>query len=147
MQDYGDFVTLNKLQSGKLDGIFFSNDVTVNYYNLINRSWRQIRYTRDIVRPHTPVFYFRKSSILTLLFDRKIEICNESGLTIHWIAKYRYRPKKSKYRKPSKLEIASIMAILQISAIMYSIAFVVFIMEMFSHKIEYIRKVLDFFTY
>lgn len=145
--DYGDFVALKKLQNGELDGVFFTNDVTVNYYNLINKSWRKVRYTRDVVRPHTPVFYFRKSSILTVMFDKKIELCNESGLTIHWIEKYKGKLRRSKFRKPSKLEMVSIMAILQISAALYLIAFIVFLMEIFSHKNDYIKKILDFLTY
>lgn len=83
--DYGDFIAMKKLQNGELQGVFFSNDVAFNYYNMINKSWRRIKHTRDILRPHTPVFYFRKSSVMTGLFDKKIEILNESGLTIHWV--------------------------------------------------------------
>lgn len=130
-----------------MDGVFFTNGLTVNFYNMINKSWRHIRYTRDMARIHTPVFYFRKSSILTSMFDRKIELCNESGLMIHWIANYSAKPHRSEFSKPSQLGIASIMAILQISAIMYLIAIIVFVMEVFFHKNEYIRKFLDFFTY
>ena len=145
--EYDDFVALKKLQNGELDGVFFTNDVTVNYYNLINKSWRQVRYTRDVVRLHTPVFYFRKTSILTSMFDQKIEICNESGLTIHWVEKYKEKSRQRRYRKPTKLEVANIMAILQISAFMYLIASIVYAMEIFSHRNECVRKVLDFFTY
>lgn len=81
------------------------------------------------------------------MFDQKIEICNESGLTIHWVEKYKKKPERQKYRKPTKLQVANIMAILQISAIMYLIASIVCVMEIFSHRIECVRYVLDSLTY
>lgn len=145
--EYGDFISLEKLLNGELDGVYFINDVGVNYFNSLKNSWRRIGHTRDIVRPHTPVFYFRKNSILTWMFDRKIEIFNEAGLTMHWIAKYQPKQRKSKFKKPTTLKISGIITILEILIILFLLAFLIFLMEIFAGANGYIRKVLEYLTY
>ncbi|XP_031623054.1 uncharacterized protein LOC116340609 [Contarinia nasturtii] len=145
--DHGDFEGLENLWNGQSEGVFFSNDLCVFYFNFIKNSWHRISTSRDVVRPHTLVFYFRKNSILTWKFNRKIERCDQAGLITHWISKYRQKPKEAKYKGPSKLKMVHVIAILQISAIMYLIAFFVFLMEIFAYEDGYIKKVLDFLTY
>lgn len=130
-----------------MDGVFLANDVTVNYFNSIRKTWHRILYTRDIIRPLTPVFYFNKHSILPWMFDRKLEICIESGLTMYWIRKYQQKPKEDKYRNPMKLGMTNIIGIMQITTALYFVAFIIFLMEVFGPKNGYIRRVLDFLTY
>lgn len=138
---------LEKLRSREWDGVLLSNDVTINFFNFKNKSWRRIGYTHDVVRPVTPVFYFNKNSILTEIFNQKIQACSESGLIQHWISQYRQRIKVIKHREPKTLEISNILAILEISALIYFIAFIVFTSEIFTNKFERIRRVLDYLTY
>lgn len=138
---------MHRLLNGEWNGVVYVNDVTINYFNSILNPTRQLGYTRDIVRPITPVFYFHKRSILTWMFNRKIETCKESGLITHWTEKYRRRRKANKQRQPKKLRIISILAIIQISAVLYLMAFIVFFMEVFGRTNRYIEKVLDYLTY
>lgn len=141
------FVDLNNIRSGKWSGVFLTNDVTAHYFNYINKSSRLIQYTRDIVRLQNPVFYMRKNSFLTRMFNEKIEQCRESGLIEHWLAKYVHKPMKTKHVEPNRLGIPNILAILQISAVMCVISFVVFLLEVFCPPHGFVRKILDFLTY
>lgn len=138
---------LENLLNGTFKGVIFSNDVVINNFNWREKTWHIVHHTRDIIRPVTSVFYFRRNSILTWMFDRKIEICIESGLTNHWISKYKQKPKNSKYRKPSKLKLNHIIAAIQISVVMYSIAFIVFLLEVFCTTHTFIKDILDYLTY
>lgn len=127
--------------------MFLTNDVTANYFNHMSKSSRHIQYTRDIVRLQNPVFYIRKNSFLTRMFDEKIEWCKESGLVIHWLAKFIHKQTKKKLIEPNQLGISNILAILQISGVMFFISFIVFLLEVFSPTQRFIRKFLDFLTY
>lgn len=89
----------------------------------------------------------RKHSFLTRMFNEKIGQCKESGLIDHWLAKYTRHPMKMKHIKPHRLGIPNILAILQISAVMWVISFIVFLLEVFSPPHGFVRKVLDFLTY
>lgn len=138
---------MRRLSNGKWDGVVYLNDVTVNYFNKGLNSGRRLGYTRDIVRPITPVFYFHKRSFLTQIFSQKIEICRESGLIAHWTAQYKRQGRKHEQRKPKKLDLSNIVGIVQISAVLYIIAFIVFMMEVYGSTIGCIKKVLDYLTY
>lgn len=148
MKHNNDAITaLAKLSSGEWNGVAFINDVTVNYFNCINKTSPRIEITRDIARPNYPVFFFNKYSILTSMFSRKIGLCEESGLISLWISQYKQKHKKDKHREPKTLGISGIMAMLQITAVMYLISFMVFLTEILSLTHARIKKFLDFLTY
>lgn len=147
MHSKDDVTAIKSLLARKWDGILFTNDLTINYFNMIKKTWYQLGYTLDVVRPHTPVFLFPKHSILTWLFNRKVEACNESGLISHWAAKYNPKRLKIESKKPKKLAINNILAMLQISFVMYSIAVSVFVLEIMSRSHNRIKRFLDFLTY
>lgn len=132
---------------GKWSGVFLTNDVTANYFNYISKSSRLIQYTRDIVRLQNPVFYIRKNSFLTRMFNEKIEKCIESGLVKHWLAKYMHKQIRNNTIERNQLGVENILAILQISAVMFFISFIVFLMEVFCQADGIVSKILDFLTY
>lgn len=103
--------------------------------------------TRDVARSNYPVFFFHKHSILTWMFNRKIENCHESGLISHWIAEFMDERKRNKNKEPKKLGIANIMVMIQITGIMYMIASIVFILEVLSRANEHIQNIIDYLTY
>lgn len=138
---------LRNLSMEKHDTLVYTSDLTIKYFNLLNNYTNRISYTRDIARPLTPVFHFRKNSILTYMFDRKMEIFKESGLIAHWIERYKRKCKKNKHRTPTKLGIPNILAIVEISAFMYLIAFVVFLIEILCNQYERTRECLEYLTY
>lgn len=145
--NYDAITALSKQSTGKWDGVTFINDVTVNYFNGINKTSHRLQITRDIARPNFPVFFFNKNSILTSIFTRKIGRCDESGLIPFWISQYTRKHKRDKHREPKTLGIFGIMAMLQITIVMYLISFIVFLMEILSLTHARIRKFLDFLTY
>lgn len=145
--DYDAYNALVKLSNNDWNGVIFTNDVIINYFNYISKSTYRIDYTRDVVRPNAPVFFFNKHSMLTWMFNRKIEICQESGLVLHWTAQYTHSRMKNNQKQPKKLGIESILAALEISAVLYLIAFIIFIMEILSHEYRRIKQFLDYFTY
>lgn len=138
---------LRKLSSGEWNGVSLTNEISVNYLNHMNKSSRQIEFTRDALRTIDPVFYFQKHSILTRMFNEKIQICQESGLTKRWISQYTHKLKKVEHKEPKKLGMPSVIAILKISAAMYLLAFIVFLLEMFKNSHKRIEQFLDFLTY
>lgn len=81
------------------------------------------------------------------MFNEKIESCKESGLIQHWLAKYMHKPMKNKTIEPNRLGIQNILAILQITAVMFFISFIVFLLEVFCPPNGFVRKILDFLTY
>lgn len=145
--DYDAYNALVKLSSSEWNGVIFTNDVIINYFNYISKSTPRIDYTRDVVRPNAPVFFFNKHSILTWMFNRKIEICLESGLVHHWTAQYIHLRTKTNHKQPEKLGIPSILAVIEISTVLYLIAFIIFIMEILSHEHTRIKQFLDYLTY
>lgn len=140
-------IVLEKLANGKINGVFLTNEVTANYFKLKNKFSKRIEITSDKLRSVSPVFYFTKNSILTAMFNQKIELCQESGLIIHWLAEYSPKSKRSKNKPPKKLGIVNILAITQISAVMYLISLIVFAMEMLSPTHKHVKKLMDYVTY
>lgn len=138
---------MTKLASGEWNGVAFIADDIVNYFNNINKSAPRLHYTRDAVRTNAPVFFFNEHSIFTWIFSRKIEMCLEAGLINHWSAHYKHTRKRNKHKEPKKLGINSILAMLEIAAVLYLIAFITFILEVMSHKCNCIQRFLDYLTY
>lgn len=136
-----------KLSTGEWDGVVLSNAEAVNYFNLNSNSTHRLDYTREIVRPTIAVFYFKKHSIFTSMFNKKIYIFHEAGLISRWFSHFNHEDKSSKYRGPGKLNLTNISAILKITTVLYLISTFVFVLEAMSGKFERIRKFLDYLTY
>lgn len=133
------------LSKGKYVGVTFTCDMIVNYFNS-RTEHRLVDYT-DMIRPFTPMFFFPKNSVLISIFNRKILICQQAGLVNYWYGKYTVVHKKKKRGKIRPLDIPSVLTILKISAAMYFVAFIVFVLEVLSDRFECIRNCLDFITY
>lgn len=127
--------------------MLFTSDLVAKYFIYKNEDQNKIGYTINIIRPFSPVFFFSKHSMLTWIFNKKLESTIESGLIVHWIADYEGKINRNNEKKLKKLSITSILTILQITAAMYIIAFIVFLMEIFSYKHKSIKKCLDYLTY
>lgn len=138
---------MKQLSIDEDETIVYTNDITVNYFNMKNKSKYRIETTRDHIRQVSTVFFFNKNSILSHLFNQKIYICQESGLTFHWLSKYKSDHKNKEFREPRKLGIQNIVAVLQISAVLCVISIIVFVLEIMSTHNATIKKFLNFLTY
>lgn len=147
LHSYDDVTAIKNILDHSWDGVLFTNDMTVNYFNKGKKAEERLGSTLDVVRSHSPVFFFPKHSILTWLFEMKVEACKESGLTYYWAMKYSQKLIRSKSKYPKKLAINNILAMLQILCIMYSIAVFAFVLELLSRKHKRIRTFLDYVTY
>lgn len=141
------YTAIKNISNGEWEGVVFTNYITLNYFNTIEKSWSRIGHTHDVARSFNPSLFFNKHSILRWMFDRKIEMCKEAGLISHWAARYLHKQDEDRQRKLKKLSIQNILAILQITAVMYSIACLVFLLEILSCEHDCIKKFLDYFTY
>lgn len=141
------YTAIKKTINGEWEGVIFTNYVTLNYFNLMEKAWGRIGHTRDVARSFDPSLFFNKHSILRWMFDRKIGMCRESGLTTFWAARYRPKHNEDRQIHLKRLSIQNILAILQITAAMYLIAFMVFLLELFSYEHKRIKKCLDYLTY
>lgn len=146
--DYELFTSLRKISTGEWDGVVFTDHMSVQYFNLLNKSLNAVDFTRNMIRQQIPVFFFRKNSILTNIFNRKIEDCQEAGLIQHWIEQFKpWKRKRSKYLPPTKLNLANIFVIVKISVFLYFISCIVFILEVLSSHYARIKRFLDYLTF
>lgn len=142
--DHQVLIALEKLTSGEWDGVAFGTDIIANYFNLVSKSQRQIESIR--VRTLAPVFLFRKNSIVSQLFNHKVDICLESGLTFHWLAQFNRERRKSP-RLPKKLGLVNVIAILQIFTVLCLFSLFVFVLEILCHECYVIEIFLNYLTY
>lgn len=139
---------LRSLYDSDINGVVLASDITLKAFNLENSPRRRLGFTKDRLFMYTPVFLFRKKSVLTEVISKELQTLRETGLIESWTKNYiDDRKPKSKHRKPSKLRMESILAAFQICGIMYLISFVVFILEVISVECHRIKRILDYLTY
>lgn len=91
--------------------------------------------------------YFRKHSCLQRAFDRQIGKYTANGLISTWAKLFR----PPKYKKTNKnpiiqMSFGQVNGIFIISLILYAFSVIIFLFELASLKIKFIRKVLDFMS-
>lgn len=139
---------LRILYDEKIDGVVLASDLNQKSFNFQNSPNRRLAFTKDRLFMYSPVFLFRKKSILTEVFNRQLQALRETGLIEFWTKNFiDDRKIKAKQKEPSKLQMGNILALYQICGIMYLISFIVFIFEVISAKCQCIKYILDFFTY
>lgn len=160
---------LTEFHDSDIDAVVLTNHLSWKYFNLVSSPRRRLGFTKDRLFMYTPVFLFRKKSILKSVFNEELKKLRETGLlnfllrmnlflgyslvlltgfTQYWIKKYiDDRKTKPNQRAPRKLQMKSIMAAFQICFVMYFISCVIFILELLSTKYRLIKVFLDFFTY
>lgn len=139
---------LKELHDSDIDGVGLANHLSWKYFNLVNSPHRRLGFTKDRLLMYSPVFYFRKKSVLKEVFNEQLQRLREIGLTQYWIKKYiDDRIVKRHQREPKRLQIKSIFAAFEICIIFYFISFVVFILEMLSTRCQRIKVFIDFLTY
>lgn len=136
---------LEGLSKEEFGGISITYDMIVDYFN--KKKHDRLLGITDMIRPVPLMLFFQKHSILTSIFDRKIEACHQAGLIAYWTRKYTRIQGGKIQGKPKPLDIPSILTILKISAVMQLIACIVFVLEVLSDRLQSIRKLLDFITY
>lgn len=138
---------LLKVYDSDTDSVAMSNDLLQKAYNLKHPD-RRLAFTKDRLFMYSPVFIFQRKSAMTRLFNEQLQALQEFGL-IHFWTKNRINTheKRSKNIKPSILELKNILAAFQICAVMYSVSFIVFMLEVISVRFQRIKYILDYFTY
>lgn len=125
----------------------FTAKVSYKKFNLLHASDRQIYNAKDQLFTTSAVFYFRKPSNLIEPFNKEIHKFQEAGLIEFWRSKYRDDRKDKPRNEPKGLVMFNLMIIFEISAAMYLIGFIVFILEVFSEKCARVKRALDYITY
>lgn len=132
----------------EIDGVAFATDLTQKSFNLKNAPGRRLAFTKDRLFMYSPVFIYRKKSLLTAVIDRKLQMLRETGLIEFWIENnIDDRNTKSEQKGPSRLQIENVLAAFQICGFMYLISFIVFIIEINCAKYPRIKFVIDYLTY
>lgn len=141
-------VNLRSLYDDDIDGVVLASDISQKAFNLENSPHRRLGFTKDRLFMYSPVFLFRKKSVLTTVINKQLQTLRETGLIEFWIKNYiDDRKPRSKQREPTKLRMENILAAFQICGIMYFVSLLVFVLELFSVKYEKVKRVLDYFTY
>lgn len=124
--------------------VVFSNDLAFKYFN---SEHRRLAFTQDRLYVATFVNYFHKPTLLIDIFNNAILECEEAGLLNFWISKYIDDKKVKSIPSPTTLIMESIESIFVIGAIVCLISFIVFIPEVVSVRVHFVKCVLDYITY
>lgn len=136
------------LYDKNIDGVALTHDLVQKTFNLHNSPHRRLGFTKDRIQMFSPVFVFRKKSMLTNVFNQKLTVLQEVGLIDFWIKRYTDdRASKSSSRLPTRLRMQNIKAVFQIGAVLYLISFAIFILEVTSGRNQRTKKILDYLTY
>lgn len=142
---------MRDFHDNKEDGVMMISPNTLKNFNLRNIPHRRLSISKNRFFMRNMVLFFRKKSIVRDLFSAEFGWLNQAGLIQFWMSKYRDdRRIKSNQRtliERSNLQIETLYGTLQISAVLYSISFIVFILEVISVIYLRITVVLDFLTY
>lgn len=130
-----------------LNCVAFTNDISYKYFNLLFSPNRRLSITNDRMFMYTPVIYFHKPSMLKDPFNRQLEKFREAGLIGVWKRKYIDNRKMETTKTSSILQIGSLVTIIQIITIMYTVSFITFVLEVISVKCRRIKCFLDYLTY
>lgn len=138
---------LRDFYDSNINGVALATEVLQQAFNFEN-PLRRLGFTKDRLFMFSSVFVFRKKSMLTRVFNEKLQRLQEFGLPELWkknrVIEQKVRAKKT---EPTKLGLDNVMAAFQICGVLYVISIFVFIMEIISGKFPRIKYVLDFLTY
>lgn len=146
--NFAPYTSLKMLVNSDNDEVVFTNKFIVQYFILMNEALDQIGYTHDTVVPITPAFLFPKQSIFAPMFNQKIRACEEAGLINFWIRHFKsLKKQKNGTEEHRKLEIADILALIQVCSGLYLLSSFVIVLELLSQSYKRIKKFLDFLIY
>lgn len=132
------------------DDVLFAHELINKYFNYMNAPYRRLDYTSDTAYTIAPIFYFEKNSKLRVRLNHYLRLYDQSGLINYWIRQYTNDEKiKQKYKqeKLHKLQFKSINALLVICACICLLSIVIFMLEFFTLRFNYLNRFVDFFTY
>lgn len=131
-----------------IDGVVRSAKQLMMHFNAENYPRRHLSFTKDQLYNNLVVYYFPKKSVLRNLFNNRIRIFLQSGLSEFWYTQNMYTssevPKES---AQSPLHFKNIIGILQICAPMYLITCIVFHLEVISVLFPRIKYITDYLNY
>lgn len=136
----------------ELDGVTYSNNLQVKYFNRLNSPTFTLHSTKDRLFLMPVVIYFPKCSVLPNLFNNRMIFYREFGLIEYWTQQYtdsRSQLQSQKYEKPlpKKLNIKNIIGIVEIYLVLLLLSGLVFIFELLSVKFAILKCFLDYLTY
>lgn len=114
--------------------------VNVSYFNMQNfQNGHILQVMKERLRSLPLTIYFRKNSILALIFNGKIFELAASGLINHWSSKFfkkkLLRPSKQIYQEPLRLKVGQILGALKICGFLHFISFCVFLLEIVVNRV------------
>lgn len=142
----GTFDILELQKEHKFPGVTLLLRETISYHNRLHRHTAVIAWSKQRVMLLPLTLYFRKHSFYVWEFNRRIEYFIECGLINIWSKQYRetFLSKRDIGKEPKKLSLIQIEGIFLIQCIFFGICLVVFIIELISLKIRFIRNILSY---
>ena len=147
---YGSHLPIfHKLKNGEITGVAYATEPAVDYFNLLNSQNGLLRTTKDRLILQSNVFYFRQYS-WTAAIDTELHLYSQHGLTCHWMQKYKSNTDDAfsgELQTPKVLMLHSVLGGFIILATMLVISCIVLFLELLAVKFNFIRRVIEFFTY
>lgn len=140
-------IRYRKFYDSNIDGVVLSNDLSLNYFNLLNSPQRRLSFTKDRLFVYFPTILFRKRSILKELFNEEMQELIQAGIVQVWTEKCMDNRNGKISKTPKKIHINQIIGAFEICSALYLVSFITFILEMISVKCRQVRNVVDFLTY
>lgn len=142
-------VMLRNFHDREIDGVVIWSKFSSIHFNAVNAPQRHLSFTKDHLFSTATVLFFRKKSVLPGLFNQKIQRLNEAGLTEFWLLNIvdKKRTKKSTESVQTLFHIGNLYGVLQICAVSYLNALIVFVLEVISERYPRIQNIIDYLTY
>lgn len=118
------------------------------YFNSINFPGRRMHFSREILVRVSAIFlYEQESVVLRHEFNKKISLLQQSGLIDYYQRIYRGIKRDVPTKEPKTLHIGQVSPIFRICCILYAIASLVFLFELYAVKYGRLGRAIEYLTY
>lgn len=135
------------LLDSNFNGAILTTDVGISYYNMRHfKTTGVVSSTKDRMFLLPFCVFFRKQSCLTKPVTKLINRYTNSGLLEHWTSQYfqtnfvKVKVERFDDQQPQRLNMKQLLGGFIISSVLFMVAFVVFLFEIFSTKCAFLKK-------
>lgn len=120
------------LHTESFKGVFLASNTLLDFYNRIDIEKEPMIISKDILMFINIVMYLKKGSALKTPIDWQLLRIKENGFRTHLLNKYTSSNRNDQQQKePQIMEVEHLIGAFYIGAILYVIAMIVFLLEIF----------------
>lgn len=142
----GSFDIMEALKKPGIHGTFVTTLDIIGYHNQLSYQTGMIRASKERLFLLPLSIFLPKHSCLEAIINTQIELFAMNGLIEKWSKIYRDKltiAQKRPRDPPKKLKLIEISGAYQLCAFLYGMSALIFIAEVVSVKVHYLRKLFD----